>query len=86
MSQLALLNETVKLQAKIGELQFDDFNEFKILVGKGIKELKLKLDSKALKGIYKAVSWRDEDAEPVVKKTEKDGTIQYEADSELRDS
>jgi type I restriction enzyme M protein len=33
-----------------------------------------------------AISWKNEEAEPVVKKKEKNGTIHYEADSDLRDT
>jgi type I restriction enzyme M protein len=84
--QLQLLNDAKKLQNKIGTKQFDDFNEFKKLVAKTIKDLKLKLDAKALKLILNAVSWKNEDAERVIKKTEKDGTIIYEHDSDLRDT
>ena len=84
--QLQLLNDTKKLQEKIGTKQFDDFNEFKKLVAKTIKDVKLKLDAKALKLILNAVSWKNEDAERVIKKTEKDGTIIYEPDSDLRDT
>ena len=56
------------------------------LVTKTIKELNLKLDAKTQKTILTAVSWKNEDAEPVIKKQEKDGTIIYEADSDLRDT
>jgi len=84
--QLQLLNDAKKLQNKIGKKQFDDFNEFKKLVAKTIKDLKLKLDAKALKLILNAVSWKNEDAERVIKKTEKDDTIIYEHDSDLRDT
>ena len=84
--QLQLLNDTKKLQEKIGTKQFDDFNDFKKLVAKTIKNLKIKLDAKALKLILNAVSWKNEDAERVIKKTEKDGTIVYEPDTDLRDT
>jgi type I restriction enzyme M protein len=33
-----------------------------------------------------AITWKNEDAVPVIKKTEKDGTIIYEPDSDLRDT
>jgi type I restriction enzyme M protein len=85
-NQLNLLNDAKKLQMKIGTKQFDDFNVFKILVTKIIKELKLKLDAKAQKSILNAVSRKNEDAEQVIKKKEKDGTIVYESDSDLRDT
>jgi len=61
-------------------------NEFVPLINKTIKELKLAIDPKGLKGLLDAVSFKNEDAEKVIKKTEKDGTITYEADSDLRDS
>jgi len=85
-SQLQLINDAKKLQDKIGTKQFDNFNEFKKLVTKNIKDLNLKLDAKALKLVLNAVSWKNEDAERVIKKTEKDGAIIYEPDSDLRDT
>ncbi|MEA3452554.1 MAG: N-6 DNA methylase [Bacteroidota bacterium] len=84
--QLQLLNDTKKLQEEIGIKQFYDFNEFKKLVAKTIKDLKIKLDAKTLKLILNAVSWKNEDAERVIKKTEKEGTIIYEPDTDLRDT
>ena len=91
---MQLLNDAKKLQEKIGTKQFDDFNEFKKLVAKTIKDVKLKIDAKALKLILNAVSWKNEDAERVIKNTEKarpeqgrrDGAIIYEPDSDLRDT
>lgn len=85
-TQLQLLNNTEKLQEKIGTKQFDDFNTFKKLVAKTIKDIKLKLDAKAEKAIFNAVSWKNEDAKRVIKKVEKDGTIICEPDSDLRDT
>ena len=46
----------------------------------------LKLDYKAQKAILNAITWKNEDAVPVIKKTEKDGTILYEPDPDLRDT
>ncbi|HEX8368850.1 MAG TPA: class I SAM-dependent DNA methyltransferase [Pyrinomonadaceae bacterium] len=71
---------------KIGDEQFDDFNKFEPMVKKTLKELKINTDAKDLKAILNAVSWKNEDAERIIKKVEKDGTIEYEADSDLRDS
>ena len=85
-NQLNLISNAKKIQEIIGTEQFDDFNEFKKLVAKTIKDLKLKIDAKALKLILNAVSWKNEDAEKVIKKIEKDGTIIYEPDSDLRDT
>jgi len=75
-----------KLADKLGNQQFDNYNEFVPLVNKAIKELKLDIDSKALKNILAAVSFKNEDAARVMKKTEKNSTIIYESDSDLRDS
>jgi type I restriction enzyme M protein len=62
------------------------------LVNKAITDLKLDTDAKGLKSILDAVSWKNEDAERVVKKTAHStssglkGKIEYEADSDLRDT
>jgi len=85
-NQLELLNNAKKLTEKIGTEQHNDFNKLTELVNKTIKELKLKLDAKAIKAILNAVSWKNEDAERVVKTVEKDGTVIYEPDSDLRDT
>lgn len=84
--QLALLSETKKLMTKIGLDQHNDFNTFKVLVESTIKKEKLKLDTKAQKRLFDAITWKNEDAERVIKKKEKDGTIVYEADTDLRDT
>jgi len=84
--QRKLMLVAERLSEHFGEEQFDDFNEFQKLVSKALKELKLKTDAKDNKAILNAVSWKNEDAEPIIKKTEKDGTIRYEPDTDLRDS
>lgn len=85
-SQLSLMQAAQKIADKLGDKQFDDFNTFVPLLNKTIKELKLDIDAKGLKCITDAITWKNEDAERVIKKTEKDGTITYEADSDLRDT
>ncbi len=92
--QLALMQAAQKIAEKLGAKQFDDYNAFLPLLNKTIKELKLDIDAKGLKSITNAITWKNEDAERVIKKTEKarpeqgrrDGTILYEADSDLRDT
>jgi len=84
--QLALLNDTKKLMAEIGADAHNDFNTFKVLVEGAIKKNKLKLDARSQKHIFDAITWKNEDAERVIKKKEKDGTHVYEADSDLRDT
>lgn len=84
--QLELLITAEKLMKIIGTAQYDDFNIFKKLVAKTIKQEKLKLDAKSTKRILDTISWINEDAERVIKKIEKDGTTSYEPDSDLRDT
>lgn len=85
-NQLAVLQEAKKLMKIIGTEQFDDYNSFSALYADTIKSERLKLDAKAQKAILNAITWKNEEAEPVIKKTEKDGTIIFEADSDLRDT
>ena len=85
-NQLKLMQAAQKIADKLGYKQFDDYNSFVPLLNKTIKDLKLNLDTKALKKLLDAISWKNEEAEPVVKKKEKNGTIHYEADSDLRDT
>jgi len=85
-AKLELIDNAEKLMAHFGSKQFDDYNIFVPLLNKTIKELKLDIDAKDLKNITDAICWKNEDAERVIKKTEKDGTITYEADSDLRDT
>lgn len=84
-SQLAMMDETKKLMTKIGTEQHDDFNVFSENLKKVIKAEKLKLDSQAQKRIFELITWKNEDAERVIKKVHKDNSIEYEADPDLRD-
>jgi len=84
--QLEMMNVASKLAEKIGDGQFDDYNKFVPMVNKTIKTLKLAAEVKGLNKILEAISWKNEDAERVVKKVEKNGTIVYEVDSDLRDT
>src|SRR4051812_24996458 len=56
--QLKLLLAAKKLSSEIGRKQYDNFNEFSKLVFKSIKKLKLDLDSREVKIILDAISWR----------------------------
>lgn len=75
-----------KLFEKMGNREYINFNLFQRDVDKFLKSLEIKLSNPEKKAILNAVSWKDEEAEPVIKKTEKDETIVYEPDSDLRDS
>ncbi|MCP4109546.1 MAG: SAM-dependent DNA methyltransferase [Desulfobacteraceae bacterium] len=85
-TQKKLMEIAQRLFEKMGNKEFNDFNLFKTDVDNTLKQLGIKLKDSEKKVIFNAVSWKDEQAEPVVKKTEKDGTIVYEPDSDLRDS
>lgn len=90
-SQLAIMQAAQKIADKLGNKQFDDYNLFVPLFNKTIKELKLDIDVKGLKSITDAICWKNEDAERVIKKTTKLAgsgqiIIEYEADSDLRDT
>ncbi len=85
-TQKNLMETARKLFEKMGDREYKDFNVFKSKVEKTLKQLEIRLSDPEKKAILDAVSWKDEEAEPVIKKTEKDGTVVYEPDSDLRDS
>ncbi|MCA0237956.1 MAG: type I restriction-modification system subunit M [Bacteroidetes bacterium] len=84
--QLELMQAAQKMADALGDQPFDDYNTFVPLLNKTIKQLKLDMDAKGVKSITDAITWKNEEAERVIKKIEKDGTITYEADSDLRDT
>lgn len=112
-----LLETAYMLKDEIGTFEYDDFNIFKALVEKVLKEKKSKLNASQINTILNAISWYDEAAKKVIKKvhklnkqtqeskleflgckkeelpyfgyfkTDKENEfIEYESDSELRDS
>ncbi len=84
--QKAVYELANKLLAKFEGKVYTDFNIVQKEVDKALKDFDAKPSATAKKQILNAVSVRDENAEPIVKKKEKDGTILYESDSELRDT
>ncbi|MHC5552618.1 type I restriction-modification system subunit M [Vibrio parahaemolyticus] len=67
----ALLETAETLMADIGSIEFDDFNSFKTQVDKSLKAHAIKLSAPEKNAILNAVSWYDETAKKVVKKTVK---------------
>lgn len=67
----ALLELARLAQKEIGEALFDDHNEFRARFEAMIKAHGSKLGTPEKKTIYKAVSWRDESALPVIAKRTK---------------
>jgi type I restriction enzyme M protein len=69
----ALLATAMKLRESLGEDLFIDHNVFLEKVDATLKKLDLKPSASDLKTIITAVSWRVEDAPPVIKKVHKPG-------------
>lgn len=59
------------LMAEIGQEQWDDFNAFTDAVNKVLKARKVKLTAPLKNQILNAVSWRNENARKIIKKTHK---------------
>ena len=72
------------LQKQFGTAVQNDFNQLLSGLDTQLKKLSLKWKPKEKKTFLEALSWRDEEAKPVIKKQDKDEVI-YEADPELRD-
>ncbi|WP_352257750.1 class I SAM-dependent DNA methyltransferase [Psychrobacter sp. TB55-MNA-CIBAN-0194] len=70
-TQLALMNKAKSLQSAIGENQFDDFNEFDKLFKQALKDAEVDLDAKEKKQLIDAITWKNPNAEPVIKKAVK---------------
>jgi type I restriction enzyme M protein len=66
--QLALMKKAKALQAAIGDSQFDDFNEFDKVFKQALKESDVSLDTKEKKQLLDAITWKNPNAEPVIKK------------------
>ena len=69
--QLEIMNKAKALQAAIGENQFDDFNEFEKVFKQALKDADVNLDTKEKKQLMDAITWKNPEAEPVIKKAVK---------------
>lgn len=67
----ALMEVAQQVQKVLGSAVFDDHNEFRVRFDAALKALGVKLGAPERKTIYKAVSWRDETAPPVIAKRNK---------------
>jgi type I restriction enzyme M protein len=89
-TQRKLMETAQRLFEHMGSREYNDFNLFQRDVDNTLKSPEIKstirLSASEKKTILNAVSFKDEQAEPVIKKIEKDGSIIYEPDSDLRDS
>ena len=68
---LNIVKTGTALLKAIGETEYNDFNQFKVLVDAEIKNQKLNISASDKKAILNAVSWYDANAEKVIKKIEK---------------
>jgi type I restriction enzyme M protein len=68
-----LVDTVTSLRDELGGNLFEDHNHFRERVDGALKKLGIKLPASDLKQIYKAVSWRDENAAPVIGKIHKPG-------------
>jgi type I restriction enzyme M protein len=99
-TQKQVLLKAKLLQQSIGVEQCDDMNGYDIAIKAAVKSLGIKLDTKELKQITSAVSWKNPEAEKVIKKVHKNTaenplyglfdvagqTIEYKTDGDLRDN
>jgi type I restriction enzyme M protein len=74
----ALVETALYLREKLGGEVFDDHNIFREQVVVTLKEANRKIGTADLKLIYKAVSWRDENAPEVIAKIHKPGKLKAE--------
>lgn len=84
-TQRDLLHTAQKLADYMGDQTYTDFNRFTAAVDQALAKLGLNPTATAKKQILAAVSWKDEQAEPVIRKKEK-GVVIYEPDPDLRDT
>ena len=99
LSQRQILLKAKQLQQAIGTKQHDDMNGYDDVIKAACKEQSITLDVKEKKQITAAVSWKNPQAEKVIKKIHKgrenpiyglfavDGKVlEYKADGDLRDN
>ncbi|QDF65975.1 SAM-dependent DNA methyltransferase [Shewanella sp. SNU WT4] len=101
--QQALMEKAQKLRAffvkEIGDVQHDDFNQFAKMLTQAQKTAAAKLDAKEQKQLLDAITWKNPDAEPIVKKVLKGNAnpiygsfnyqgkvVEFETDGDLRDN
>ncbi|NUQ23520.1 MAG: SAM-dependent DNA methyltransferase [Saprospiraceae bacterium] len=81
-----LLPALKALQAELGSEVGNDFNFFSKILDTYLKEEGIKWKNPEKKAFLDALTWPDENAEPVIRKKEKDGTLLFEPDANLRDT
>jgi type I restriction enzyme M protein len=82
---LDLMNHAKTLAETFSDKLFDDFNVFEEKFDKELKKQNIKLAAKDKKDLLGTVSWTDPKAAAVIKKKNKDGSIEYVSDPALKD-
>ena len=67
--QLEIMNKAKALQAAIGTSQFDDFNAFEKVFKQALTDTSVSLSSKEKKQLMDAITWKNPEAAPVIKKS-----------------
>ena len=81
-----LFTDSLKIAQDLGSDVWMDYNQFILKFNESIKSNKIKWDNKCQKDVLKSISWVNPNAEAVVKKKDKKGTIEYVSDTNLKDS
>lgn len=82
---LDLTNNAKLIAEEFGDELFTNFNDFEEKFDNAAKKKGIKLSAKDKKDITAAITWTDPNAEPVIKKKHKDGSIEYVSDPALKD-
>ncbi|TRN19300.1 type I restriction-modification system subunit M [Vibrio furnissii] len=105
LSQKALVDAAKALQVAVGDnlggkgKQSDDFNQFELTLKGAFKATGIKFDAKQKKQFIDAVTWKNQGAEPVIKKLLKENAqplygafdykgkvVEFQPDGDLRDN
>ncbi|EGR1310835.1 SAM-dependent DNA methyltransferase [Vibrio cholerae] len=105
LSQKKLMDNAKALQDAIGDnlggkvQQSDDFNQFELTLKGAFKTTGIKFDAKQKKQFTDAITWKNQDAEPVIKKVLKEDAqplygafdykgkvVEFQQDGDLRDN
>ncbi|WP_417883418.1 type I restriction-modification system subunit M [Vibrio rumoiensis] len=105
LNQKSLMDAAKTLQVAIGEKlggksqQSNDFNQFELTLKGAFKATEIKFDAKQKKQFIDAITWKNQDAEPVIKKVLKETAqplygafdykgkvVEFQQDGDLRDN
>ncbi|EGR3148548.1 SAM-dependent DNA methyltransferase [Vibrio parahaemolyticus] len=105
LNQKALMDAAKALQGAVGDnlggkvKQSDDFNQFELTLKGAFKATGIKFDAKQKKQFTDAITWKNQDAEPVIKKVLKETAqplygafdykgkvVEFQQDGDLRDN